>query len=358
MRNASLQLRPIRLHHRSNIETIIAIGSRISQMILALVALVFALDYGQVILAPIFLGVVIGLMFAPLARRIERYGVPTWLSALAIVLVFIILLVLIGTGISVPLATWIDRGPAIWKSLQLHIADWRSLITSFDGLQKELSDAMGPSNTMTVKVEDGNPVESMVTLGPTIVAELLVFLASVYFFVATRDRFRLAILSFCITRRMRWRFAHFFRDVEVLVSRYLLTITVVNIGLGVAVSLALWAIGMPSPLLWGIMAILLNYIIYIGPAVMALILFSVSLATSDTGMEVLLAPAVYLALHAIESNFVTNQVLGVTMTMNPFLVFLALAFWIWLWGPVGGFIAVPSLLVLYALARNVMPSKA
>jgi predicted PurR-regulated permease PerM len=357
MRYASLQLRPVRLRHQSNFESVIAIGSRISQMVLAGIAIVVALDYGEVILAPIFLGVCIGLMFSPLAGRIERYGVPTWASALAIVLTFMILIMLIGMGLSVPLAAWVDRAPAIWQSIRLQVADWKSLFDSFQGLQKQLSDAMGQATALTVKVDDTSAVQSVVSLGPTIVAEMLIFLASVYFFVATRDRFRIAVLSMCFTRRMRWRFAHFFRDVEVLISRYLATITVINVGLGVVVTLALWAVGMPSPLLWGVLAILLNFVIYIGPALMTIILLSVSLAIHQDTFHILLAPGIYLALHAIESNFITHQVLGAAMTMNPFAVFLALAFWIWLWGPIGGFIAVPSLLILYALVRNIIPSK-
>lgn len=352
-----MQLRPVRLRHQSNFESVIAIGSRISQIILATIAVVIALDYGEVILAPIFLGICIGLMFSPLAGRIERYGVPTWLSALAIVLAFLLLIMLISMGLSVPLAAWIDRAPAIWESLRLQVADWKSLIESFQGVQKQFSDVMGQAAALTVKVDDTSAVQSMVSLGPMIVAELLIFLASVYFFVATRDRFRIAVLSMCITRRMRWRFAHFFRDVEVLISRYLATITVINVGLGVVVTIALWAVGLPSPLLWGVLAVLLNFVIYIGPALMTLILLSVSLSLYHTAFDILLAPGIYLALHAIESNFITHQVLGATMTMNPFAVFLALAFWIWLWGPIGGFIAVPSLLILYALARNIIPSK-
>lgn len=354
---SSLQLRPVRLRYQSNFESVIAIGSRISQIVLALIAVVIALDYGEVILAPIFLGVCIGLMFSPLAGRIERYGVPTWLSALVIMFAFLLLIVIISMGLSVPLAAWIDRAPDIWRSLRLQVADWKSLIESFQGVQKQMSDVMGQAAALTVKVDDNSAVQSVVSLGPKIVAELLIFLASIYFFVATRDRFRIAVLSMCFTRRMRWRFAHFFRDVEVLISRYLATITVINIGLGIATALALWAIGMPSPLLWGVLAILLNFVIYIGPALMTLILLSVSLAIHHTAFDILLAPGIYLALHAIESNFITHQVLGATMTMNPFAVFLALAFWIWLWGPIGGFIAVPSLLILYALVRNIIPSK-
>ena len=123
-------------------------------------------------------------------------------------------------------------------------------------------------------------------------------------------------------------------------------------GWAFAVTLALWAVGMPSPLLWSLLAVVMNYVIYVGPALMAIILLSISLATRQGGIDIILPPAVYLGLHFIESQFVTAQVLGVTMTMNPFLVFLSLAFWIWLWGPIGGFIAVPSLLVIYALLRN------
>ncbi|MCB1444756.1 MAG: AI-2E family transporter [Rhizobiaceae bacterium] len=358
MKYASLELRPVRLRHRSNFESVLAVSAQVAQLVLAAIAVVVALDYGEVILAPIFLGICIGLMFSPLASHIERHGMPTWLSALVIVLTFLILILLIGMGLSVPLAAWIDRAPAIWESLRLQVADWKSLLDSVQGLQKQLSDAMGQASALTVKVDDASAVQSVVSLGPMIVAELLIFLASVYFFVATRDRFRVAVLSMCFTRRMRWRFAHFFRDVEVLISRYLATITVINIGLGIAVTLALWAVGMPSPLLWGVLAILLNFVIYIGPALMTLILLSVSLALHHNMFNVLLAPGIYLALHAVESNFITHQILGARMTMNPFAVFLALAFWIWLWGPIGGFIAVPSLLVLYALARNIIPIKA
>jgi predicted PurR-regulated permease PerM len=337
---------------RTGIENVFVIAARVSQILLALIVTVYALDYAEVILAPILLGVVIGLMFSPLARALERHRVPPWLSGLAIVLLLLFLLMIVATAVAVPLSNWLDKAPVIWQNLQLHIADWKSVVSSLRGMQTQIGTLMGQTGALMVKVDDNSTVASVATLGPTIVAELLLFFASVYFFIATRDRFRLAVLSLCVTRRLRWRIAHFFRDIEVLISRYLLTITAVNICLGAAVTLGLWAVGMPSPALWGMLAVIMNYIMYVGPATMALILLSISLATRQGGVDILLPPAVYLCLHFIESQFVTTQVLGVTMTMNPFLVFLALAFWIWLWGPIGGFIAVPSLLIIYALLRN------
>jgi len=351
MRTGTFGLRTVKLAPRTRIENVFVIAARVSQVVVALIASIYALDYAEIILAPIILGMVIGLMFSPVARSIERHGVPNWLSGLIIVFVFILLLLVIATAVAVPLSNWVDKAPDIWKSLQLHIRDWKIVLSSLTSLQSQFGNLMGQTGAMIVKLDSGNPVESVATLGPTIVAELLLFFASIYFFIATRDQFRISVLSLCVTRRLRWRIAHFFRDVEILISRYLLTITCVNICLGVAVTLALWAVGMPSPVLWGVLAAIMNYITYVGPAMMALVLLSIGLATRH-GFDIVVPPAVYLGLHLIESQFITTQILGVAMTMNPFLVFLALAFWIWLWGPIGGFIAVPSLLVIYALLRN------
>ena len=125
--------------------------------------------------------------------------------------------------------------------------------------------------------------------------------------------------------------------------------------LGALSVLALWACGVPSPLLWGALAGLMNFVVYIGPAIMALILFMVGLATYDTLIGSTLPPLVYLALNMIESEFITPMVIGKTMTMNPFIVFLAIAFWLWIWGPIGGFIAVPALLIVYAICMNIVP---
>jgi predicted PurR-regulated permease PerM len=352
MKASRLELRSVRLRPQSDLEKVFVIAARLSQIVLAVVAAVFVLDYAEIILAPIFLGVVVGLMFSPLARAIERHGAPPWLSGIAVLLLLLFCILFLIGVLSLPLATWIERIPRMWERLRLHVAGWKDMLSSFQELQKQLGEVFGETGGMSVKVDDGGPVQNVVTFGPTIIAEFLLFIASVYFFVATRDQFRLTALRLCLSRRLRWRIAHFFRDAEILISRYLLTITVINFGLGVAVAAALWAIGMPSPILWGLLAMILNYVAYIGPALMTLILLSVSLATRQGEIDILLPPLVYLFLNFIEAQFVTTQVLGVTMTMNPFLVFLALTFWIWIWGPIGGFIAVPSLLVIYALIRN------
>lgn len=194
-------------------------------------------------------------------------------------------------------------------------------------------------------------------LAPAILAQVLIFLASLYFFVATRDHIRISVLSLCVSRRMRWRTAHVFRDVETKVSRFLLSITFINGCVGCAVALAMWAIGVPSPLLWGAMAAVLNYIPYVGQGVMMLVLLAVGLGTETDLQNMLLPVGCYLAINFVEGQIVTPHFIGRTMTLNPFLIFLSITFWLWAWGPVGGLVAVPTLLIATSVLAHMLPSK-
>lgn len=340
---------------RASMDEMIATSARLAVIGMGLVALTFALEAGEILLAPIVLAVVIGLMFGPLAGRLEAAGVPPSVSALFVVVAFSALIAAAVTSVVVPLSEWSRYLPQIWEKARAIISDWKDVLTSISSLRESLQSAVGSGARMQVDVADDSAIASAAWLAPAILTQVLVFLSSLYFFVATRNQIRVAVLSLCFERRLRWRVAHIFRDVEGLVSRYLLSITAINIGLGVAVAAAMWALGVPSPLLWGALAGLLNYIIYIGPAIMAVILACVGLATGEGLAGAALPPLAYLAINLVEAQFVTPHVVGRTLTLNPFLVFVALAFWIWVWGAIGGFIAVPVLLVLTVMVRHIIP---
>lgn len=340
---------------RSEFETLLANVARLVLVFIGAVLLVSTLDRAQVILAPIFLAVVIGLMFGPLSDKVEQAGIPSWISAAAMVLLFIGLIAAAAAGFAVPLSDWLDKLPQIWTRLQSELTDWKGVIASVGGLQEQLRSVMGTGASMKVEVQDTTTVESVVYLAPTFLAQIILFLASLYFFIATRKGIRDTAITYCITPRLRNSVRRTFDDVETRVSRYLMSITLVNVILAIAVSIALYLLDVPSALLWGLMAGVLNYVIYIGPAVMALILTGVGLATADTSLAILTPPLVYLALNLIEAQFLTPAVLGRTMTLNPFLVLIAIAGWIWIWGPAGGFVAVPSLLILGTILANILP---
>jgi predicted PurR-regulated permease PerM len=342
------------LPSQSNADNVLTRGAQIAVIALGVLALIFALQTGRFLLAPVTLAIIVGLMLSPLALRLERQGTPPSISAIVAVLVFIVVVGFLVIAIAAPLSSWAGRVPQLWAELQLQLSSFSEPLSVIRSVREQVRNVTGGSS-VTVSVEEGSPVESVAVLAPALLAQILIFFASLYFFIATRHDTRLMVLKLCSGRRLRWRMAHIFRDVEELVSNYLLAITIINIGLGTAVGTALWLLGVPSAPLWGAMAGLLNFIIYIGPALMALILFGVGLATFDSLGGTILPMAVYLVINGIEAQFVTPMVIGRRMTLNPFLVFLAVAFWLWIWGPIGGFIAIPALLILFAIARNIVP---
>lgn len=341
----------------SQFERVTANAARIAMVFVGFLALLIALQVGQVFLAPITLAIVIGLMFGPVADQVERFGVPPALSAGIVVLM---LIGVIAGGVmlfSGPLSEWVARGPVIWNKLQQQLATLEGPLQAVGAFQEQITSIFGSDNAMAVTVEDGGQMISVAMLAPAILAQVLIFLASLYFFVATRDHIRVSVLSLCVSRRMRWQTAHVFRDVEAKVSRFLLSITFINACVGCAVTLAMWAIGVPSPLLWGAMAAVLNYIPYVGQGVMMLVLLAVGLGT-ETGLQNMLLPVgCYLAINFVEGQIVTPHFIGRTMTLNPFLIFLSITFWLWAWGPVGGLVAVPTLLIATSVLSHMLPSK-
>jgi predicted PurR-regulated permease PerM len=344
----------VRLPPKTGVELTLSRGAQVAMVFTGVVAFLFALWAGEYILLPISLGVVLGLMLGPVASKLEARGLAPSISASIVVLLFIVGLCLFVAAVAAPLTFWIDRLPQIWTDLRVQLTELKGPLESLKGLRDQLRELTGGEG-IAVSVDEGLGVTRMATVAPAVLGQILIFFASLYFFVATRHQTRAAVLTLCFQRRLRWRIAHVFRDVERLVSRYLLSITLINIAEGIAVGIGLWLIGVPSAAMWAAIAMLTNFVVFVGPAFMVVLLFMVGLSEFDTLGGSMLPVAIYLTINMIEAQFVTPMVIGRTMTLNPFVVLLSLVFWIWLWGPFGGFIAVPALLIALAMVQHVVP---
>lgn len=343
--------------NQSQFERVLNNAARLSIVAIGCVVMLYVLQAGQVFLAPVTLAIVVGLMFGPVADRVESFGVPPALSAAVVV---VLLLTIIAGGVvlfALPLSEWVARAPLIWDKLQGQLANLKEPLETFSQLQSQVGEILGGDAAMSVNVENGGAMASVALLAPAFMAQVLIFLASLYFFVTTRDHIRISVLSLCVTRRMRWRTAHVFRDVENKVSRFLLSITFINLCVGCAVTLVMWIIGMPSPILWGALAAVLNYIPYVGQGTMIVILLAVGLGTQTSVEQILLPTLCYMAINFVEGQIITPHFIGRTMTLNPFIIFLSITFWLWAWGPVGGLVAVPTLLILTSVLTHALPSK-
>jgi hypothetical protein len=121
------------------------------------------------------------------------------------------------------------------------------------------------------------------------------------------------------------------RDIGLFIS----TICLINLVLGVATGLALWAIGLPNPVLWGVTTAVLACIPYLGPLLIAVLLLLAGSVTFGTGLAMLGPPAAFLLLHGLEANFISPMIMGHRLRLSPVFVFLSVMVWGWLWGVAG-----------------------
>jgi predicted PurR-regulated permease PerM len=184
-------------------------------------------------------------------------------------------------------------------------------------------------------------------LGATLILSL--------FLLAQRDTLRLKLIRVMPELHDKKRSLRVLRDIENEVSHYLLTITGINVGVGICVGLAMAWVGMPNPGLWGLGAALLNYVPFIGPFAGECLALAVAAVTFPTLTQALIPPACYLAIQIIEANFVTPTVLGRRLELNPVAILIALAFATWMWGIVGTILAVPILVVIKVFSDNFEP---
>jgi predicted PurR-regulated permease PerM len=145
------------------------------------------------------------------------------------------------------------------------------------------------------------------------------------------------------------------RDVQQNISRFLFTVTLINTAMGLLVALAMLLLGMPNPILWGVVAGVLNFVPYFGPFTVSVVLVLAGLLSFEPAGRALLPAMVYLAIHATESNLVTPAILGRRLTLSPLVIFVSLMFWTWVWGIAGALLAVPLLMALKIISDHVKP---
>ena len=196
------------------------------------------------------------------------------------------------------------------------------------------------------------PLVSFVT--PAVV-EVTLFFVTLIFFLATQINFRRYVASFFTTREGKLRYIRIANDIEEYLAAYITTVTIINFGLGVVVAIGAWLFGLPNPIILGLVAMALNYVPYIGAACTTVILLGVGLVTFPSFGYALVPPAAFVGVATVEGQFITPTVLGHRLTLNPLAVLLALAFWAWLWGPMGAFLAVPLTIIVLVTMTHLFP---
>jgi len=305
---------------------------------------------GRTVLLPIFAAGVVALTLAPLVKAASHRGISPWITAILIVVVAVGALSLAVTAMAGPVSEWVGRAPEIWTNIKEKFAVLEQPLAAARQLQTALFGSSAESATSTPNVV--LPVVAFLTPAA---GEVLLFFGTLFFFLAGQLELRARFVSLFAERESKLRFLRIMNDIEKHLTGYLVVVSIINATLGVIVGIGAFLLGFPNPAIFGVAAAVLNYIPYVGPAVIVVILFGVGLVTFPSLGHALLAPLGFIALATAEGHFIRPTIVGRRITLNPLLVFLALAFWTWLWGPIGAFLAAPLSIVGLVVFNHVFP---
>jgi predicted PurR-regulated permease PerM len=318
--------------------------------VLTVIAAGVTLYVGRAFLLPIATAFVFSVILAPICSRIEWFRMPRPVAALFAMILAGAIAYAGFSLIAEPAARWVQNAPEILHKAQSQITKLQAPLKPLSDISKEMDGlSLVPTTTpkaRTVVVEGPGLTQSLLASVQAIAVQAGFVLVLLYFFLVTREDFREKLIAFQPRLHQRVRTARAFRDVENRVGGYIITFSAINIAVGVAVGLSCWGLGLPEPAMWGGIAAILNFIPFLGPAITIGLLGLAGLATFDTLLAASFPVLAYWAINLVESNLVTPHVMGRRMTLNPLAIILSVSFWTWIWGPVGGVISLPLLIML------------
>jgi predicted PurR-regulated permease PerM len=313
------------------------------------------------IMLPVVLAFVLMLLLQPAVRLLERMHLPRVLGALLVILLVIGTLVGLVAALSAPAATWAQKLPQGVPRLEAHLVVLKRPIQAVQSLLQHAEQATEGTaeKRATVAVRRDLGLSGALFAGTRAVADgLFTTILVLYFLLVSGDLFLRRIVEILPSFAQKRQAVDISQQIAKDISAYLVTITLMNAAVGVAVAAAMYLCGMGDALLWGATAFLLNYIPILGPLFGTGIFVLAGMLVFDSLWWALLPALLYFAIHLIEGETLTPMLLARRFTLNPVLVILALVFWFWMWGVPGAILAVPLLAILKIVCDRVVPLKA
>jgi len=345
---------------------------------LLLIAAAFMLEHAKALLLPIVLAVILTFLLAGPVRRLRRAGVPEPIGAGLVVIALLTVLTLLGASLAAPAAEWWDEAPRTVRQLMQSLERVRTAVipeaAKVAPLPAEAPKPRRQSAVAAAAAEAASAVAAAtpprdplaeklategVNLGRAVLSQAVSFSVSaaatvilLYFLLASEHWLLSRTVEAVRRRRTRALVLGGLRQAQREIALFLGTMLAINIGVGSATALTLWAMGLPNPALWGTTAAILNFVPYLGPLIAIVLLVLAGVMAFGATAAVIGPPLAFLAIHAIESNFVTPWVVGRRLRLSPVSVFLSVMVWGWLWGIAGALIAVPLLLALRTVCKR------
>lgn len=324
--------------------------SRAAVIGLFVLALLVALHAAAALVVPMAAAVILGSVLAHVGDRAQRVGIPPIAAGMGLVAATGVGLFLLGNGLAEALGAIVERAPEMTKRID-GLLD--RLLAPVAGLESRL--VAGGSIFDGSRVEGGigrlaSSIDMPAVTGflgglTPAFGEVLIFLATLVFFVAGRATMRRRLILSFGDRDRRLAAIRIFNAAETALATFFGTTAAIYLGLALATAAIAWSSGLANPALWGVVTFLMSFVPFLGPAIVTFALVSAGLLAHDGILAALWPATGFLAVHLVCENAVIPSILGRRFEINPFLVFVAIVFWTWMWGPMGAVLAVPLMLI-------------
>ncbi len=319
-------------------------------------AIVYTLYLARPLLIPFTAAILMGFLLKPLIRMLRRAGIPEVLGTIVVFIAFIVTMATAAYLLTPAATTWLSKLPENVEQAERRL---RTVIRSFGAVREVVDEVANVSGGERREQVD------VVTVAPQSLSDRLLdgtrsfaigsasaaFL--LFLLLASGETFLRRTISMLPTLSQKKRVVRISYGIERDLSMYLLTTSLINAGLGAVVGVALHFIGVPNPVLWGVVVALLNFVPYLGGITGVLTIGLVALASIEDTSRALLAPAAYFILNALEAYVITPHIVGRRFSLNPVAVFGAVFFWGWIWGIPGALLAVPILTATSIVCANI-----
>lgn len=318
---------------------------RLPLLILTFLAIASTLVVARTLFVPLVLAAFVGMGLNPIVAGLQRIYVPRAMGALLIMVGLIVGLSEAAILLTAPAAEWIREAPQAIHQLAPKLRHMmRPLNAASHAASQSLAGfGVGSAGTAAPSPGPSFGVSDLLLLAPRILAEALTVLLLVFFFLSYGDQMRRRLASASPRFAYRRIALKLVRGIQVEISRYLLTVTLINACLGALTAAILWGWQMPDPVLWGCVVALLNYMPYLGAITSTLLLCVVGLLHFNAPAHALLPALCFACLAALEGNVITPMIMGHRLRLSPLAILIWLLVWGWMWGIPGALLAVPML---------------
>ena len=327
-------------------------AAQVSTVGIFFILFIVGLSLARPVALPVAAAFVVTMMLSPLSSRAEYYRVPSPVTATVLWLLVLGIFYAVILLVASPVVDWVHKAPDIGRSIQEKLL----LLDRPLNALRDLRNAVLPNEAGKAINIDMVAIAQQALLVVTPAAmQMLIFFVTLFFMLLGRRQLRNVIVQYFRNRDARLSALRIMSNIEHNLTGYLSVVAIINAGVGIGAAIIAATVGLPNPLAWGVLGFVMNFIPYIGAAIMELGMFLVGLVAFPTLSYALLAPMLYIAMGLLEGQFITPSIVGRHFTLNPLTVFLALVFWAWLWGPVGAFLAVPLLIIGMVAAAHLFP---